>query len=190
MSDEGRFAGRTFMELRPNDPDRVRPEDLLAVTFMGEIYPPYAVRKLLNGELGRQLSAILDRIPANLELWKATMDDFDGAPMSAWRLLREALKGCGVVATKISKLLARKRPALIPVYDSIIRDHVAPVGTYWRVFHDLLQDEKHRHMIKAVRPEHTPSHDLPLLRVLDTAVWMRHSRGRSAISARRSAVGL
>lgn len=187
--DEGRFAGRTFVELRPNEPDRVSAEDLLAVTFMGEIYPPYAVRQLLDGSLGRELSKVLGDIPSDRDLWQVDAAELDGSPTDAWRLLRKALKGYGVGSTKISKLLARKRPALIPIHDSVIGEHIAPAETYWRVFHEFLQDEGHRRLIEDIRPKDIANEDLPLLRVLDTAVWMRYSRGRPAIAA-RAEVGL
>jgi len=139
--DDQGFAGTTFLGLEPNQSDRVGPEDLLAVTFMGEIYPPYAVRQLLHGDLGAELSDLLRRIPNVCPIWKVSMEELDGAPTGAWELLRDRLRGFGVGPTRISKLLARKRPALIPIYDSVIGRHVAPVNEYWGVFHGFLCDE-------------------------------------------------
>lgn len=73
----------------------------------------------------------LERIPVYRELHEAT-DAQIGAKSAAndlWRAVRKA--GVGPVTT--SKLLARKRPKLLPVIDSVVQDtlkHPAR-GDFW-----------------------------------------------------------
>lgn len=56
---------------------------------------------------------------------------------------------------------------------------------YWYVFHAFLSDETNRRSVEKLRAEGTGSDDVPTLRLLDTAVWMRYSGGELALKARR-----
>ncbi len=78
---------------------------------------------------------------------------------------------------------------LIPIFDSAIRDSIASAEAYWNVFHRFLSDETNRRHVDSLRPADLTEDELPTLRILDTVVWMRYSRGRMATSA-RAKVGL
>lgn len=188
--DEQAFAGTSFLTLGKTEPDVITPSDLLAVTLMGELYPPKAVRGLLSaGPLREKVSRLLSEIPADLEIWEASAEELhseDAAPVRLWREL-DAFPYVG--STKVSKLLARKRPRLIPIYDRWIEKKVAPISDYWRVYYEFLSDSSARRKVDELRPDRMTAKELPTLRVLDTAVWMRYSTGRSASSARQR-VGL
>lgn len=179
--DEGPFSGRTFLSLEPNEPHSIGAADLLAVTTMDEAYGPRAMRLLLESELRSAVEEHLKVIPDDLDLWDAP--DLASAT-ELWRLL-DGLPYVG--ATKASKLMARKRPRLIPVYDSIVGSTIATADRYWDVFAEFLRVDHNRERIDAMRPEGLTEDELPALRILDTLIWMRHSRSRNAKRARTNA---
>lgn len=72
-----------------------------------------------------------------------------------------------------SKLLAAKRPRLVPIVDSVIKS-VLPSKAHWAAFADALADQGRRRKIEAATS--APGH-LSLLRRIDIAIWMRHRRG-------------
>lgn len=181
--DGGPFSGQTFLSLTPNDPNKIQAADLLAVTTMDERYGPLAVRKLLSGSEGRQVSRLLVQISADCDLWAA--GNLSSAS-SLWYALTE-LPGVG--PTRASKLMTRKRPRLIPVYDSVVGRHIAKTTRYWQVFQQFLSTPNNRRALDKMRPGGLSAQQLPTLRILDTVIWMRHSESKNAKSARRS-VGL
>lgn len=182
--ESGPFAGLSFLGFGSNPPHEITAGDLLAVTFMGEFYPPLAVRRLTQSSLAERVAALLADIPTGLAIWDVSTEqlhDEEGAPVQLWR---ELLSLYLVGRTKVSKLMARKRPALVPVYDRWIGEKIATVDDYWRVYHAFLCDDSNQADVNALRPSHLSEQDLPTLRILDTAVWMRYSEGRAAVAAR------
>jgi hypothetical protein len=180
-TDEGPFSGNTFLSLQPNERNVIGPADLLAVTTMDEAYSVRAVRELLDGVAGNAATDYLKDISTELDLWNAT--DLSAA-VGLWRLL-DSLPSVG--PTKASKLMARKRPRLIPVYDSIVGSNIATADRYWDVFKEFLVDDDNRDAIDEMRPAEVSAEDLPTLRILDTLIWMRHSKSRNAKRARAQA---
>jgi hypothetical protein len=81
-----------------------------------------------------------------------------------------------------SKLCARKRPKLIPVLDRVVTSRLpASEGRYWRTYQALLtvtiQDELMELASIANADHGAPDlSDLSALRVLNTLVWMAHSK--------------
>jgi hypothetical protein len=77
-----------------------------------------------------------------------------------------------VDSTIAGKILARKRPELIPIVDSVVAGRLACMaGAYWTTFRRVLQIPALRVSIAALKP------DQPVLRILDTVMWMRWRRG-------------
>ncbi len=82
--------------------------------------------------------------------------------------------------------MARKRPRLVPIHDKVVLRVLAPpkkrfwVSTAAALTEDCLRDE-----IEALRPDGIASPSL--LRLLDVAIWTRHSRSRNARAARSAA---
>jgi hypothetical protein len=100
--------------------------------------------------------------------------------------LGEVKKLPGVGDTRISKLLARKRPHLIPIVDSVIRKAL-PLGEDLLVsLRSALHDEQVRESIEDIRPPEVVS-TISTLRLLDAATWMRYSNSRNAKKARKAA---
>jgi hypothetical protein len=83
------------------------------------------------------------------------------------------------------KLLARKRPRLVPVTDKIIVARVGPAGQTWRAPRHCLQDESLRRAIEALWARHART--ASVLRLLDVVLWMLHSESTAAGNARAAA---
>lgn len=156
--------------------DRFTTSDLLAVELLSVQVPPRVILDLLEGELGEQATELLRQIPVSLPLWSDDAEGLikkDGPTDSLWRLLDHE-DGVGWVTA--GKLLARKRPALIPVYDGVVRCALGWPKDFWTALrvalrhnNGQLRAEIERLMMRAKVPsEVTP------LRGLDVAVWMRH----------------
>lgn len=181
--DEETFAGPTFLNLPSRDPDRIEPNDLLAVTLTGEIYPPKAVRNLLDGDAGRDAKRWL-RDMGSQPLWERDIEAMHSSSDPVYCLWYTLLALDRVGPTKASKLMARKRPDVVPMYDSVVEERIATVDDYWYVFHIFMSDEDRRKAVAHLRGQAEVS-EVPLLRVLDTAVWILYSGGEEAQRVRQ-----
>jgi hypothetical protein len=162
---DGNFAGHTFLDLAPNQPYAIGVEDLLAVTTLAVNPGAPAARALLpGGNLVHRVSALLARIPLGVAIWEATDRHLCQSHL-LWSLLVGHAPNVG--ATTAGKILARKRPELIPIVDSVIKQKLqcAP-NSYWMTFRLVLKDSERRSRISDLAPE------LPILRTLDTLMWM------------------
>lgn len=175
------FAGHLFDEVGENPPVRFDVGDLLAITLLDVALGPRAVRSLLEeDELWTEL---LQQIPVDRPLWDASDAELEAAQV-LWERLIE-LPGVG--PTKAGKLLARKRPQLIPIYDDVVGTFLQPSrGRFWLEMRDALDDDRRKKI-------DTLGIDLPspvsTLRLVDVAVWMRCGSSQNAVSARAN-VGL
>ena len=184
------FAGSLFDNLGENPPDQIIADDLLAVTLLDVGFMPRAVRTLLeqgrpDGQIGRLLAE--HRVPPNVDLWDASDEVLDGA-LNVWNKIKEqSRKGvmAGIGPTKRSKLLARKRPRLIPIVDSVVRDALGPLlgDDSWTALREALGDEGLRKDIGSLRPAEGGD-GVTTLRLLDSVVWMWCSKGKAARKAR------
>lgn len=184
-----RFAGSTFDALPPVEPDRLTPSDLLATGLLDVPFGPRAVRVLLEDEreaLERQLA----RIPHDVDLWDATDEQLAPAH-DLWGSLKVSLKGLGVGPTRRSKLLARKRPRLVPVVDSTIRAalEIGHRDDSWRVLRRALGEDDGVlvELIEGLRPEGVLPETVSTLRILDAALWMNLSNSQHVTPLARGA---
>lgn len=184
------FAGSLFDNLCENPPDQITTDDLLAVTLLDVGFMPRAVRALLEqgrpeGGIGLLLAE--DRLPSNVDLWDASDEILDGA-LDVWkRIKQQTRKGvmAGVGPTKRSKLLARKRPRLIPIVDRVVREALGPLlgDDSWRALRQALSEEGLRKDIDSLHPAEGAD-GVTTLRLLDSVVWMWCSKGKAARKAR------
>jgi Family of unknown function (DUF6308) len=101
--------------------DHFTASDIVALKLLSVDLPARVALDLLEGPLGEEATRLLAQIPPSMKLWDEGAEKLiqkDGAAGELWRLL-EKQDGAGWVTA--GKLLARKRPALIPVYDSVVR---------------------------------------------------------------------
>jgi hypothetical protein len=177
------FAGATFDTLGANPRNEITRDDLLAATLLDVRWSPSAVRRLL-GEDARPVTDLLVGISSVVNLWEASDQRLAGIDP-----LRKLLMRCsdGVGRAHASKLLARKRPRLVPVTDKIIVAWSGTIGQTWQALRYCLQDESLRQAIETLRPRQATT--ASVLRLLDVALWMLHSESRAARNA-REAVGV
>lgn len=160
--------------------------DMFAPNFLGVKVPAELAFRLVEGDLAKKASEALKQIPA-----KKPLHEFDTNPLNEepsqtlWKIVLDG-KG-GVVRT--SKLLARKRPHLFPVLDSVLQDALGQGKSgRWDHYFTLFSDEKLLKELAELQkdaaelePAFSDIANLSLLRVLDIALWMEH---RNAISTK------
>jgi hypothetical protein len=174
------FAGMTFSNLGRNPRDEITADDLLAVALLDITWRPEVVRILL-GRQQRELSAMLAALPDDLDLWDA--DDEVSARID---VLWDALVSVdGIGTASATKLLARKRPRLCPISDSVVIKAIGVPQRTWDVLRCLLQDQSCRAQVQALRP--AVAADASLLRILDVILWITHSESAAAQWVREEA---
>ncbi|MGW6413623.1 DUF6308 family protein [Streptomyces sp. NPDC055055] len=174
------FTGSRFEHLAgggdlPQVADRVTAEDLVAVQTLSVTVPAPVALDILEGPLGTKLSALLRDIPGDIDLVDAGTEAVAaGSPADeAWHLLTEQPKVGWVIAGKI---LARKRPRLIPVYDRLVRCAIGRPPSFWLALHAALREDNgalHRRLL-ALRQTAGLPRTVSALRVCDVVVWMNH----------------
>ena len=190
---DGNYAGATFAELGPNDPDDLTATDLHAVSLLSVTVGPGATRRFLgSGPVRSALLARLAEVP-QAELHVAGPTDL--AAMAAFydevkMHLAEPTTESSDRWVTASKICARKRPHLFPVRDRVVRDllGLTKFDSYkvdWQVFRALIGD---RDIIVACDAAIAAAHhaaegrrldvDRDRLRVLDAALWTYPKRVR------------
>jgi hypothetical protein len=165
------YTGRWFERLGRDQTwsaNTFTPIDLVAVSMLGVAIPPTAALELLSGErLSRigELLALIEDVP--LHEVPAENIDVGWPPARLWAELK-AIPGLG--RTKRSKLMARKRPALIPVYDQRTKHRLGLGEEIWLPIRAMWNEELVA-SIARMRGEIDALDDISLLRVLDVAVW-------------------
>ncbi|MGY1632247.1 DUF6308 family protein [Geodermatophilus sp. SYSU D01186] len=154
------------------DPDRFTAEDVVAVTFLSVVVPPMAAHRLLMeeadsfAELLRELGPDRDLVDED-----RTIDaSWPGRRLN--RALQDRLGGVG--PTIASKLCARKRPRMIPIYDSIVRDVTDARLAQWEPLRNELRADDgalHERLLR-LRSEGGLEEEISAIRVYDVITWM------------------
>ena len=181
-----RYSGAYFERLggggdRPEVAYQITAEDLLAVSMLSVPVVRYYALHVLDYK-GREISGMLAQIPVDVTLADDEAEHLiaQGGPgWKLWELLRgikprpQDKKHLGPVAA--GKLLARKRPQLLPVYDSHVRKVLGRPRddqTWWRDLHcQLTRDDALVRELETVRSRAGAGH-LSLLRTFDIMCWM------------------
>lgn len=177
----GPFAGWSFDTIGANQANEVTCDDLLAVSLLDISWDPRAVRRLLY-EQAATVAGFLARIGPDTALWEAATEELRAAD-ELWPVL------CGLPGVQdavASKLMARKRPHLVPITDSVIVTAVGTPGSTWPTLRRCFQDPEFRDDIEELRDQCPEARDASLLRVFDVAIWMRYSNSTAARKARDS----
>ena len=178
-----RYTGSWFDRLADYcSPNAITARDILAVSTLNVDVPAGSTIWLL--EVGAdQVTALLERIPPHQAIWDLDADLSDEGPAwELWDLLKKNKwpndgGGTKMGTTKISKLLAAKRPNLIPIEDRYIRKGlfggVEPKDYWkpWRRLHTTIEGERLRSLADDVRNEAEIEPSLPILRVIDIVIW-------------------
>jgi len=153
--------------------DTFTPDDIVAVSLLSVRIRGDAALAILDPKSGH--NELLAKIPKNTTLWdaevKSVNDDKSDAAKLWYRL--EKIKGVGWVTA--NKLLARKRPQLIPVYDKVVKAALQPGRSeFWLPLRNslLADNEQALKRLREIKANVGLNDDYSLLRVMDVAVWM------------------
>jgi hypothetical protein len=156
-------------------------DDLVAVSFLSVQMPPQAAIGLLESN-AKEVSELLERIPTDLDLASVMAEDYDAflghdsAANALWRLLRgDATHRWGIGPTIASKIMARKRPRLIPIFDSVVgplMGHPTPANQ-WRTWHSVLTNGSGLQLrLQLIKTKSRIEKNISDLRIMDVVLWM------------------
>ena len=174
------FTGAYFSHIgrewnEPKYHNRITASDIVAVSTLDVEIPPAAAISLLGVDT-ESVEELLAQIPVDLDLWNAG-DEHIGAKSPAWALWRHLRRYPGVGQTRASKLMARKRPRLIPIYDTIVGAELGlrDSGGHWQLMRDLTRcggaTPLNLHLTALGQRAGLNMNRITPLRVFDVAVW-------------------
>lgn len=175
------FSGAAFETIggrgdAPETANRFTPADLVAVTTLSVRVSGWGAIDLLETRKD-EFAELLATVP-HTPLHKASDKDLD----TLWPL-QDALNRVDEVGhVTRSKLLARKRPHLVPIRDQHVLRALTGEnhGNFTRPLRDALQGAGIIERLTQLRDQAGADH-LSLLRVLDIIVWMR-THGAASVS--------
>lgn len=177
-----RYTGARFeaMASLNDDPHTVGPADFVAVSMLSVSVPPEAAIRLLGPDAAT-VSSLLKQIPQNQDIVDIDPDLLatESPAGKLWRALRGGNDGIG--RTTASKLLAAKRPRLMPIWDSFVAQATGlDTPDYWRRFQQVLIADDRRMWIW-LGELRSQAQNVPVtvseLRVLDVLLWMSVESG-------------
>ncbi|OBJ86056.1 hypothetical protein A9W97_18785 [Mycobacterium gordonae] len=179
-----RFTGSCFesMAALNQDPNMLGPADFLAVTMLSVDVPAEAAIRLL-GRDSALVGELLHEIPSDVDIVDVDPQMLCGESPGGrlWDVLRKERDGLG--PTRASKLLAAKRPRLLPIWDTFVEEATG-MGTLgcWVKFQYVLKDDDRR-VWMWLRELRSLATNVPAsvsdLRILDVLLWMSvHSQRR------------
>lgn len=145
----GDYAGADFLEIEPIEPGTITASDLFATSLLNVKISPHSARRFLNNDRDRQELARLlhdDVLPADVDLTTAGPETF----LAMEELYRAVKRRLSLPATRdpnarvtASKLCARKRPALFPIRDKVVRQFLGLDSRWswqsdWVVFRHII----------------------------------------------------
>jgi len=182
-----RFTGAHFETLSGPWNDRetqnvITAGDLAAVSCLSVEIPGAAAVRILEDQ-AREISSLLNAMPSVDEtLWEVPVEsvaDPDSPASRLWRLLRAGRDGLGPTTT--SKIMARKRANLIPIFDSVLRDALRLESSegHWLTMRRLTLAADggrplHERLADTARRVALPETVTPL-RVFDVVVWYAYN---------------
>ena len=166
------FTGSAFDGLfDAASPNEFTALDMLAVSTLSVEVPPRAALRLIASSDVRPL---LVEIPASATIWShpELLDDV-GFANQLWRLVRAH---DGVGRTISSKLLAAKRPHLIPIYDQHVGAALGFGDHQWPFMQAVARDAQVEPLLHTIEQARTAAGILAgisVLRLIDIVIWMR-----------------
>ena len=167
----GAFFDSWAPQNRIADSNRFTADELVAITFLSVAVKAGAARELLVTRAGL-FAELLDAVGPDRDL----VDEADGlTPDAPILLLEDELRGVTDVGRTIAtKLMARKRPRLVPIYDVVIGRVLNTVSTHRDPIREALRADSgalHTRLL-TIRSAAALPDDISALRVLDVISWM------------------
>ena len=181
LADESgpRFTGAMFETIGAGEasPHRFTASDILAVSMLSVDVPARVSIALLEND-AEHAADLLAAIPVDIDL--ADAEPAHIAPGSAAWQLWDLLRSYDEVGPTIaSKLMARKRPRLIPIQDSVVTATLSHPrrGDFWAAMREALGGTVANGMtlsgwLRAAQNEAQIPRHVTQLRVFDVLVWM------------------
>jgi hypothetical protein len=166
-----RFDEWDSLGRRHADANRFTADDVVAVSFLGIAVPAKASWVLLCGRPDDFNNALADFPDQDLAEVDPGTITCTWTPWMLWDLLREIP---GIDWVTAGKLLARKRPQLIPVYDRIVKSVTGRDPNFWRPLCEALRldDNALHHRLIRLRTEAGVSSSVPAIRIFDVIAWL------------------
>lgn len=173
----------------PDAKNRLTADDLVAVSFLTAPVPARAVIGIMDTHAD-DISKLLQRIPVDLQLADAKRGDKSGVlddkgpAHELWRLLvGKKNEKWGIGSTRASKIMARKRPKLIPIYDSVVGPALGLKNSngQWKKWHSVLNDGSGLpQRLREIHRRSGISDPISDIRVMDIVLWMHGSQPPSS----------
>lgn len=167
------------------DRDRITDSDLVAVSMLSVTVPAKAAVGFREPAVAKQITDLLSKIPTNLHMSDLSPEQAQtrlgkGSPAHAlWGVLRaDDAPRWGDGPTTASKILHRKRPHLIPIWDVVIGQVIGKrsSGNQWLAWHTLLQPGAPLpERLRRIHEQSEVTQELSELRIMDTVLWL-HGR--------------
>jgi len=194
------FSGSLFDSFggggdRPDVENQITREDVLAVAAVNAPMPAAVASLLLTQPASGRLATWLRQLPTDIDLWDAE-DDTLAIATKAWDEIRTIHEACTAATAyggfAANKLLARKRPRLIPLYDEKVRGvvYLAEGASWWFSLRDAMrvggEDNEVRFRVCAALLEADVGY-ISVLRGLDVILWSYANFGDSTPEQRGTA---
>jgi len=175
------FTGSRFELLADlQHPNVITARDIVAVSSLSVEVPAPVSIWLLSDEGSVRTNHLLEQVPTDIDIWDPAAVELlvKGGPL--WDLWDElscaswpaATQSNHMGPTTISKLIAAKRPRLVPVWDSVITKVLGTADGSWEAMRLALTDDALRARIESAT-QSAPSH-VSLLRRIDAVIWYQN----------------
>jgi hypothetical protein len=183
----------------PDVKDRITDSDAVAVSMLSVKVPARAIIGLQEQPLAAHIQELLAGIPTNVKMSHLTVEQAqerlgEGSPAwLLWKELRRTPKTrWDVGATTASKILARKRPHLIPIWDKVIGAVVGKdtAEDQWLDWHNLfMEDPDLAGRLARIHQLSTVQTPISELRIMDAVLW-RYGKDQGMKGGRASNLGI
>lgn len=189
-----RFTGAHFETLggewhQPATRNVITAGDLAAVSCLSVKVPGAAAVRVLQAQAADITGLLSAMPPVDATLWNvpdSVLNDPDAPASQLWHLLRRGRDGLGPTTT--SKIMARKRANLIPVFDTVVQEVLGLPSSenHWATTRRLMQTEVDGHALHARLAECARRVGVDAtvtpLRIFDVAVWYGYNPRRKVQS--------
>lgn len=170
----GAFFDRWPEEGPDPHPDRFTADDLVSVGFLSVPIDQHAAVQMLHFQ-AEKFCRMLGEIDTDLDL-----ADVEGSEIHknwpAWRLEIELRKLPNIGPVRASKLIARKRPRLYPIYDTEVSTLTGTWPEFLKPFHKELQTNNFlRTRLKEAKSLAELPDTISEIRVFDVIAWMEQT---------------
>ena len=154
-------------------------DDIVACSLLGTPIGARAAIELVDRQR-RRFEVLLEQVGPDVDF--VDLESMDTEPFTSVRRLYQALDSLPQIGeTRATKLLARKRPRLVPIVDSVVRTAVfGGAARQWQPLHHALRanDQRLWHQLLEIRTAAGLSEAVSGLRVFDVLAWM-HGTGNA-----------